>query len=82
LRVWLAECPQRTWADDGQAAGGGLGGGFPGMAMQMSRQHNSCAFSVYTEKLLERQWVRDRCLAGEIAAHISCSMPIDQAAIL
>ena len=40
------------------------------MVMQMSRQQKSCAHSVYAEKLLERQWVRDRCLAGRIATHV------------
>jgi hypothetical protein len=47
----------------------------------MSRQHKSCAFSVYAEKLLERQRVRNRCLAGKGAAHIGRGLPIHQAAI-
>jgi hypothetical protein len=52
------------------------------MAMQMSRQPQSCAFSVYAEKLLEHQWVRDRCLASKGATHVGCGLPSHQATIL
>jgi len=52
------------------------------MVLRMSRQQKSCAFSVCAEQLLERQRVRDRRLAGEIAAHIGCGLPIQQSPIL
>ena len=42
------------------------------MVRQMSRQHKICALSVYAEKLLERQWVRDRCLASKGATDVGC----------
>ena len=51
------------------------------MVMQMSRQHKGCSFSVYAEKLLERQWIRDRCLTREIAAHVGCCVPIPRSTI-
>jgi hypothetical protein len=52
------------------------------MLMQTSRQHKGCSFSVYAEKLLERQWACDRCLADKVAAHVGRGAPIQQAAIL
>jgi hypothetical protein len=58
------------------------------MVMQLSRQHESCAFLAYAEKLLERQWLRDRCLASKGApwngrvAHVGRRLPFHQASIL
>jgi hypothetical protein len=53
-----------------------------GTAMQLSRQRETCTFSTQAERLFECLWGRDRCLAGEIAAHVGSGVPVYESSVL
>ena len=52
------------------------------MAMQMSRQHRSCALSAQAKKLFECLWACDGHQAGKGAAYVGSGLPVRQSSIL